>query len=158
MPNDANHISVSPESLGRKHEARDPHLRNALIIIASVACMVIFCLAGAGVLIGVFSKQRALQPTQALGVIAAPNLRPLTQFPEPNLQIDDGHAQMTTLLAAQNQKLNTYGWVDRSNGIVRLPIERAMDLLLAHPLPTRTNGVSSTALSPLQLIQERAGQ
>jgi hypothetical protein len=158
MPNDWNHISVSSESLRRKHEARDPHLRNALIIIAGVAFMVVFCLAATGILIGIFSKQRAMQKMQIYGVIAAPDVKPLSQFPEPNLQIDDGHAQMTALIIAQNQKLNTYGWIDRSNGIVHIPIGRAMDGLLAHPLPTRTNGVSSTSASPLQLLQERPAQ
>lgn len=120
--------------------------------------MVIFCLASVGVLVAFFSHQRPMQNTQALGVIAAPDLTPLTRFPAPNLQIDDSHAQMMTLLAAQNLKLTTYGWVDRSNGIVRIPIDRAMDLILLRGLPTRTNGISQTADSPLQLIQERPEQ
>jgi hypothetical protein len=155
MQNNANENPASADSLQRKHEARDPHLRNALIVVASVAFMVIFCLAGAGILIAFFSRQRPMQSTQTLGVIAAPDLTLLTRFPAPNLQIDDGHAQMTALISNQNQKLNTYGWVDRSNGIVRIPIEHAMDLILARGLPTRTNGISQTANSSLQLIQER---
>jgi hypothetical protein len=155
MPNDAPHISVSAESLECKHEAREPHLRNPLIVIASVAFMILFCLASAGILAAVFSKERPMQKMQPLGLIAAPNLKPLVRFPKPNLQIDDDHQQRTILYEQQNEKLSSYGWIDRSNGIVRISIDRAMDLILQHGLPTRTNGDLQTDSSPLQLIQER---
>jgi hypothetical protein len=150
--------SVSLESLARRHEAREPHLRNVLIVAASVAFMILFCLAGAGIFIAHFSKQRSMQKMQSLGIIAAPDLQPLARFPKPNLQIDDDRAQMTALNAQQNEKLNSYGWIDRTNGIVRIPIARAMDLILQNGLPTRTNGISETGESPLQLIQERPEQ
>ena len=105
-----------------------------------------------------FCKNRAMQNMSALGVIGAPNLDPLERFPKPNLQIDDDHAERTALLAAQNEKLNSYGWVDRSNGIVQIPIEHAIDLLAQRGLPCRTNGISPTDGSPLQFIQERPAQ
>jgi hypothetical protein len=149
---------VSPESLARKHEARGPHLRNVFIVIASVACMIVFCLASAGILLAIFSNHRPMQEMQPLGLIAAPDLKPLERFPKPDLQIDDDHAQRVALFITQDEKLNSYGWIDRSNGIVQIPIERAMDLLAQRGLPTRTNGVSQTDSSPLQLIQERPEQ
>jgi hypothetical protein len=158
MQNDAAHISVSSESLERKHEAREPHLRNVLIVIASVVCLLFFCLAGAGILAAIFSGQRPMQNMRLLGLIAAPDLQPLMRFPKPNLQIDDDHAQMTALLAHQNLELNSYGWLDRSNGIVRIPIDRATDLILQRGLPTRTNSISQTSVSALQLIRERPEQ
>lgn len=37
----------------------------------------------------------------------------------------------------EDAALGRYGWVDREAGIVRIPIERAMDLLLERGLPTR---------------------
>jgi hypothetical protein len=149
---------VSSESLARRHEARDPHLSNVVIVIASVAFMIIFCLASAGILAVIFSNHRPMQKMSPLGLIAAPNLEPLERFPKPDLQIDDDHAERTTLLAAQNQKLNSYGWIDRSNGIVQIPIDRAIDLLAQRGLPSRTNGILQTDGSPLQLIQERPEQ
>jgi hypothetical protein len=157
MPNDAPHISVSTESLERRHEARQPQLRNPLIIIASVVFMIVLCLASAGILAAVFSKERPMQKMQPLGLIAAPNLEPLARFSKPNLQIDDDHAQRTILYDQQNEKLNSYGWIDRSNGIVRIPIDRAMDLILQRSLRTVTNSILQTDGSPLQLIQERPG-
>jgi hypothetical protein len=158
MQNDSQPVSVSPESLKRGHEARDPHLRNALIIAASVMLMIGFCLATTGFLIRFLSQGRPMQQMQRLGIIVAPDLKPLARFPKPNLQIDDDHGEMTTLLSEENQKLESYGWIDRSNGIVRIPIERAMDLILQSGLPVRTNQISQTGVSDLQLIQERPKQ
>jgi hypothetical protein len=158
MQNKSQTVSVSSESLQRGHEARDPHLRNALIVVASVGLMLLVGLASGGILIHAFSKNHPLQNMQPFGIISEPDLKPLEQFPKPNLQIDDDHAQRTILYDQQNEKLKTYGWMDRSNGIVRIPIVRAMDLILQRGLPTRTNGISQTDGSPLQLIQERANQ
>jgi hypothetical protein len=158
MQNSPRQISVSPQSLARKHEARAPHLRNVLIIGASVAFMVLFCFASVGILTVKFSKERQMQSTQPLGIIAAPDLKPLARFPKPNLEIDDGHGDLNGLRSHENSELNSYGWLDRSNGIVRIPIDHAMDLILQRGLPTRTNGISEMSVSALQLIQERPEQ
>jgi hypothetical protein len=40
-------------------------------------------------------------------------------------------------LEAEEHVLNTYGWVDRKDGIVRIPIGRAIDLLVQQGLPSR---------------------
>jgi hypothetical protein len=36
--------------------------------------------------------------------------------------------------AAEDAAIAGYGWVDRRAGIARIPVERAIDLLAAHPL------------------------
>ena len=41
------------------------------------------------------------------------------------------------LRATEDAALTTYGWVDRKNGIVHIPIDRAMDLILQRGLPAR---------------------
>jgi hypothetical protein len=56
--------------------------------------------------------------------------------PEPRLQthpIRDLH----DLRAAEDAVLNSYGWVDRKAGIVRIPIARAMALLAARGMGAR---------------------
>ena len=35
------------------------------------------------------------------------------------------------------EKLDTYGWVDHDNGIVRIPIDRAIDATVQRGLPAR---------------------
>ena len=36
---------------------------------------------------------------------------------------------------AENEKLNGYGWIDKQNGVVHIPIERAMKQLVKNGLP-----------------------
>jgi hypothetical protein len=40
----------------------------------------------------------------------------------------------------EEKSLYSYGWVDEKAGIVRIPIERAMDLLVQRGLPVRPQG------------------
>ncbi|HEV2330417.1 MAG TPA: hypothetical protein VGY56_16670 [Verrucomicrobiae bacterium] len=153
MPNDLKPIPVSPESLARNHEVGEKKVRNVLIIGGSALFLLLVSLAACALALHLLSQAHPMQRMQPLGIISAPNLKPLERFPAPYLTVDDDHAQRLALYAGQNQKLNSYGWVDRSNGIVRIPIDRAMDLLMQRGLPTRTNGISKTDGSPLQLIQ-----
>jgi len=39
--------------------------------------------------------------------------------------------------AAQERELTTYGWVDKEKQTVRIPIDRAMELLAQRGLPAR---------------------
>ncbi|MDD5543167.1 MAG: hypothetical protein PHX83_08330 [Acidobacteriia bacterium] len=45
--------------------------------------------------------------------------------------------------ATEDATLNSYGWVDRTHGVVRIPIDRAMSLLAARGLPARTTAAPS---------------
>jgi hypothetical protein len=56
--------------------------------------------------------------------------------PEPRLERVPG-LEFQKIRAAEEQQLNSYGWVDKSTGTVRIPIERAMDLIALHGLPQR---------------------
>lgn len=154
MPNDLKSMPVSSESLARKHEVSEKTVRNVLIVGGGAAFLLLFSLAACALAIHLLAQSRPMQQMGPLGIITAPNLKPLERFPSPHLEIDDDHAQRVALYAAQNQKLNSYGWEDRSNGIVHIPIDRAMALILQRGLPTRTNGLSKTDGSPLQLIQD----
>lgn len=52
--------------------------------------------------------------------------------------------------------LNTYGWIDRTAGVVRIPIDRAMDLVLERGLPTRSDtNKPATGPSNYELQQQR---
>lgn len=157
MLNDAP-LFVSPESLERKHEVSEKRVRNVLIVAGSAAFLVVFSLAACGLTIELLRHGRPMQNMRPFGLIIAPDLKPLERFPKPNLQIDDDHTEQRALYSVQNAKLDSYGWVDRSNGVVRIPIERAMDLIVQRGLPTRTNGVSQSDESPLRLIQEISKQ
>ena len=59
----------------------------------------------------------------------------LTQtFPTPRLQTDDGSQDVADLHQREDLLLEHYSWADRSQGKVRIPIERAMELIAARGL------------------------
>ena len=59
--------------------------------------------------------------------------------PEPRLQ-DAPARDLAALRARENKLLSSYGWGDRSSGVARGPIERAMELVAKEGLPARSGG------------------
>jgi len=60
-----------------------------------------------------------------------------------------------TYRRTEDAALHSYGWVDKTNGIVRVPIEVAIQQILARGLPIWPG--TNQNLSPLQLQWQRAG-
>jgi hypothetical protein len=58
-----------------------------------------------------------------------------SRFPTPRLQTDDGYQEITDMHAKEDLLLENYSWVDESKGTVRIPIERAMELIAERGLP-----------------------
>lgn len=56
-------------------------------------------------------------------------------FPLPRLQTDDGNQDVADLHLREDLLLENYSWADQSQGKVRIPIERAMELLAQRGLP-----------------------
>jgi hypothetical protein len=54
--------------------------------------------------------------------------------PEPRLQPDPVH-DMERMRAAEEQRLHSYGWVDKEKGVAHIPIEQAMELVVKRGLP-----------------------
>jgi hypothetical protein len=61
--------------------------------------------------------------------------RMTTSFPEPRLDIDDGNQATADLHAKEDLLLNHYSSVDGDPSTVRIPIERAMELIAERGLP-----------------------
>ncbi|MBZ5592494.1 MAG: hypothetical protein LAP39_09675 [Acidobacteriia bacterium] len=78
-----------------------------------------------------FSKreQKLSPPVPAIVKAEAPH-----EPPEPRLQANP-QLDMRKMLEEENEALTHYGWVDPDRGIVRLPIERALDILAKKGLP-----------------------
>jgi hypothetical protein len=73
---------------------------------------------------------------QQLGPPATPFEQGRTLPPLPRLQVQPVQ-DLAGLRQQQDDALHSYGWVDRNLGTVRIPIDRAMDLLLERGLPVR---------------------
>src|ERR1700722_15273773 len=56
-------------------------------------------------------------------------------FPTPRVQTDDGNQDVADLHAREDLLLDNYTWVDQSQGKVRIPIERAMQIIAQKGLP-----------------------
>jgi hypothetical protein len=120
-----------PEAQPRHaHETSDANIRNLIIFGVCVALMVI---GGLVVSRGIFHY---FTGHQGLGPPASPfeNVRMLPTGPR--LQIK-APQDLERYKAAQEEVLNGYGWVDRKAGIARIPIDRAMDILLQKGFPVR---------------------
>jgi hypothetical protein len=56
--------------------------------------------------------------------------------PGPRLQVE-AHSELRQMRAAEDAALNNYGWVDKNAGIVRIPVDQAMEVLAKKGLPAR---------------------
>jgi hypothetical protein len=82
--------------------------------------------------------------TQPLGPPASPFINARVLPPNPRLQATP-HVDLENYCQAQQEKVNTYAWVDSRLGVVRVPVERAIDLALARGLPARPTDAASSA-------------
>lgn len=56
-------------------------------------------------------------------------------FPTPRVQTDDGNLDVADLHAREDLLLDNYTWIDQSKRTVRIPIERAMEIIAQKGLP-----------------------
>ena len=59
--------------------------------------------------------------------------------PVPNLQTQP-FKDVYLLRKGEAEKLASYGWIDKEGGIIRVPIDRAMEVILQRGLPARAEG------------------
>ena len=137
--------------MSREHESIASSLRNVYIVVGSVVVMIVVCLVAAHLLLRSYARKRPMQSMQTLGILTAPDNRPLTRLPKPALELDDGHADFMALDKRQNVLLNSYGWIDRSNGLAQIPVERAMALMIARGFAVNTNLTALGTSSKLNL-------
>ena len=69
---------------------------------------------------------------------------PLPVYPEPRLQ-SNPRQEMQRFLAAEQAELKTYGWIDKAHGIVRIPIDVAMDKVARSGIPGWPGSVAAAS-------------
>lgn len=120
-----------PESLALGYETDDASPwtigRFGLILLVVV-------IVSGGVLVGLFSllESRAASFDRPLSPLVDVQPTP----PGPLLQPDPA-MDWATMRAEQEALLGGYGWVDQEDGVVRIPIDAAIDRLLEEGLPAR---------------------
>jgi hypothetical protein len=116
---------------GRKYETSDAHFKSVFVTgVVLLGIMVLGLLLSLGVY-ALWNRHTAAPGTHAETMIN-PDLS--KQPPGPNLQ-SDPHAALVALRRAEDSILTSYAWVSRDSGIVRVPVERAIELLVKKGLP-----------------------
>ena len=117
-----------------RHETSDADVRAILKFVIGLFIGLVVALFVARWVLNYFVAR------QGVGPPASPfeNSRELPPGGVPRLQVVPPQ-ELRLYKAQQEELLNSYGWVDEKDGIVRIPIVRAMDLLLQKGLPVQTS-------------------
>src|SRR5215467_852461 len=120
-------MSTHENNKRRGHEQTDWNLRwvfwGGITLIASVVVM----LAASWWL---FRELQSSAVDRPMGTAVAPPVEP----PEPRLQVSP-YEDWKVMLQREQAILHSYGWIDRSRGIVHIPIEREMELIAQRGFP-----------------------
>jgi hypothetical protein len=155
MPDRTTNQSTVPKVTHKGHELTDVH--------AGWIFGIVFFLAVSGIMVHLlmremlFNLNRHPAPTDlwpATPSVSAPSVA--ATFPR--LQISPPR-DLAAFRAQEDAELNTYGWINRTAGVARIPIDQAMNLLLQRGLPARqsTNQVK-TGNSIYDLMLQRSSQ
>ena len=133
-------------------EQEDLSSRSALYFLAG---LVLVCLVVYLIVFGMYrfldSYATAHQPPMSPMVTPETDTRAVTPenaetFPQPRLE-ENERTQFRSFIEDQDRKLATYDWVDKDRGTVRIPIDRAMELIAQRGLPVHEEGASSAQSS-----------
>lgn len=130
------------------HERKDVDVVSLFTIILTlfVLCVVIFL--AVTIMMHYFKSH---EPSKTSGQANLPATQ-AEEFPAPRLEVKSG-ASLADLRAAEDADLNSYGWIDRNSGTIRIPIDRAMQMILQRGLPDVGAGKT-----PLSLMQARPSE
>jgi hypothetical protein len=79
---------------------------------------------------------------------------PQGAFPNPKLE-EDERGQLNGIRLKEEQTLSTYDYIDKNAGTVRIPIDRAMDLVVQRGLAVRAQSGSGEAASPAKSAPDK---
>jgi hypothetical protein len=124
-----------------KHETADVDVRS--IVIFGVG-LIVFCVGAFALLVGLFKYFDARETAQQGNPRPGINVDVRRLPPEPRLQAAP-ISDLQEMRDAEENIIGGYGWVDRSQGVVRIPVDKAMDLLSQRGLPVRATAPPSAA-------------
>ena len=121
-------------------EQEDLSSRSALYFLAGLVlvCVVVYLI--------VFGMYRFLD-SYATADTRAVTPENAETFPQPRLE-ENERTQLRSFIEDQDRTLATYDWLDKDRGTVRIPIDRAMELIAQRGLPVHEEGASSAQSSP----------
>src|SRR5713101_4144125 len=145
-PNQPNHDGFEQEDLSSRSAL---YFLAGLVLVCVVVYLIVF-----GMYRFLDSYATAHQPPMSPMVSPQADTRTVTPenaetFPQPRLE-ENERTQLRSFIEDQDRKLATYDWVDKDRGTVRIPIDRAMELIAQRGLPVHAEGASSAQSSAAQ--------
>src|ERR1035441_5137654 len=122
--------AMETNKTGPGYETRDASIRGLVLFAVGLAATLVLIFVG---MVGVFHY---FSRSQSLGPPASPFADVRTLPPQPRLQVEP-RTDLEHLRRHEDDLLNSCGWVDPKAGVVRIPIDPAMVLLLQKGLPVR---------------------
>lgn len=114
---------IPDEAIERQHEQRDLGL--GVLFLSLVALLLLV----AAAVIGMFGFQGLVESRAAASdPPPSPLVETDVQPPQPRLESDPGEV-LARLRLLERVQLERYAWIDRGQGIARVPVERAMEIL-----------------------------
>jgi hypothetical protein len=107
---------------GPRYEVRDANVRRLVQLGLSLCLVIALVLLGVARLIGYLTSH------QPQGRPVSPLATASDLPPQPRLQIAP-RLDLAQKRNADDAALNSYAWIDRPSGTIRIPIDRAMQLL-----------------------------
>ena len=155
----AEKLRYEASGAGFEHEDLSP--RGVFGFLAGLAAAVIvLALLLWGLYRAMDAYQRKNQPAQSpMAAPTAANTRQVSPnqiraFPQPRLEPNE-RVEINQFRLEEEQHLASYGWVDQEAGVVRIPIERAMQLIAERGLPT-TPRVGTAPSSEVSVVKQAA--
>lgn len=123
--------NAESNSAASGHELSDLSPRNISLFGIGLTVLVILALLAGYAMMSWLraSAARRAEPPSAL--VFAPD-----PVAGPKLETRTGRA-LEAMRAQEESRLRGYGWIDQEKGIVHIPIERAMEILVDRGLPAR---------------------
>jgi hypothetical protein len=106
-----------------------PRFRVLLALLVTLVIAAVFVVGAASM---VAANDARLRPS---GLFPERSLGPRRPIGRVRQDLFDDHPSGLSLDALKRSELASYGWVDRDRGVARIPIDRAMDLVVEGRLP-----------------------
>jgi hypothetical protein len=167
-----NHDTHSVKSNGHAdYERKDISVNGVVVFLVGLAAMVVISYFVVDVFYGVLEKHFEAEqaPISPLVTNAQKDTRRIPpqygqdyakylkeSFPAPQLETDE-RTQLNDVLLREEDTLSTYDYVDKNAGTVRIPIDRAMDLLAQRGLPVLPQAGSAAAQSAKSQPEQQKG-
>ena len=113
------------------YERSDANIRGVVIFGIALFAVIALAMLGMGRMFHFLAVREA-------GPAPSPMALTKETPPLPRLLVNEA-SDLKALRRTEDAFLNSYGWVDQGAGVVRIPIDRAMELLAERGLPARGN-------------------